>query len=347
MQTIKKLTKRYPSSGTLAIFILIVAGVAVLLGQKSYQQREAAMNHSTTNKKKSEAKPLKLNRLTSEEKRVILKKGTERAFSGRYWNHFKDGWYACRHCGALLYRANDKFKSDCGWPSFDAELPDAVKHQPDADGLRTEIVCNKCDGHLGHVFLGEQLTSKNTRHCVNSVSLKFVPRVKLETAVFAGGCFWGVEDHFNKLPGVRLTQVGYTGGFVDNPTYKQICTGLTGHAEAIEIVFDPKKVTYEKLARRFFEIHDPTQKDRQGPDIGDQYRSVVFYESDEQKKTIQKLLAELREQGYRPVTRLINGRDHTFWPAENYHQDYYEKTGKAPYCHVYTPRFKKAEKKEK
>ena len=333
--------KRRPRPGPWAICVLIFVGIAMGLGLMEYQERGFAMMESNADKQNqaTASEDLKLNPLSPEEKRVILNKGTEQAFTGKYWNHFKDGWYACRHCGALLYESSDKFRSECGWPSFDDELPDAIKRQPDVDGLRTEILCAKCGGHLGHVFLGEQLTPKNTRHCVNSISLTFIPKEKLKTAVFAGGCFWGVEDHFNKQPGVLLTRVGYTGGYVDYPTYKQVCTGLTGHAEAIEIVFDPEKVSYEKLARLFFEIHDPTQKNRQGPDIGTQYRSAVFYQSKEQKETIQKLLGELRDRGYHPVTKLVDGKDLPFWEAELYHQDYYDKTGKAPYCHVFTPRF--------
>lgn len=332
--------KPYPNSNSWAIYALILLGVLVGLGLKEARERRGAMKEAT-NQKAAAAEELKLNPLSPEEKQVILNKGTERAFAGKYWNYFKDGWYACRHCGALLYESSNKFQSDCGWPSFDEELPGAVKRNLDADGFRTEIVCAKCGGHLGHIFLGEQLTPKDTRHCVNSISLDFIPNKKLETAVFAGGCFWGVEHHFNKLPGVHLTRSGYTGGYVDNPTYKQVCTGLTGHAEAIEVVFDPQKVTYEKLARLFFETHDPTQENRQGLDVGTQYRSAVFYQSEEQKKTIEKLLDKLKERGYKPVTDLAEGKGHQFWPAELYHQDYYKKTGKAPYCHIYTPRFEK------
>lgn len=333
---------RWYKKPSFVAYAVILVTVAIGLGQKGYQERRAAVQKSTD---PPTAQAKKLNPLTPEEKRVLLQKGTERPFSGEYWNSFQDGWYACRQCDSLLYESNNKFQSECGWPSFDDELPDAVKRQPDADGFRTEILCANCGGHLGHVFLGEQLTPKNTRHCVNSISLKFIPREKLETAVFAGGCFWGVEHYFNDLPGVRLTRVGYTGGTVDHPTYEQVCTGLTGHAEAIEIVFDPQKVNYEELARRFFEIHDPTQKNRQGPDIGLQYRSAAFYQSEEQKKTIQTLLGELKERGYQPVTQLIDGANLKFWPAEQYHQDYYKKTGKTPYCHVYLPRFEKKEKK--
>ena len=336
--------KRILKNPSVLFYLLILAAIAVGFGLKGVQERKAAMDQQ--NAKNDKAASQNWNPLSPEEKRVILQKGTERAFTGKYWNHIQKGWYACRQCGALLYESNDKFKSDCGWPSFDEELSDAVKRRPDADGFRTEIVCANCGGHLGHVFLGEHLTPKDTRHCVNSISLEFIPREKLQTAIFAGGCFWGVAHQFNKQPGVRFAGVGYIGGVVDNPTYKQVCSGLTGHREAVQILFDPKKTSYETLAKRFFEVHDPTQDDGQGPDIGIQYQSAVFYTSDEQKKTIQKLLKELRDLGYDPVTELIPAKGHTFWPAEKYHQNYYEKTGKEPYCHVYTPRFKKEEKKE-
>ncbi len=158
-----------------------------------------------------------------------------------------------------------------------------------------------------------------------------------ETAVFASGCFWGTEYMFRETPGVLSTRVGYTGGRTDNPTYEDVCSGRTGHAEAVEIVFDPRRVSYEKLARLFFETHDPTQVDRQGPDIGEQYRSAIFYRNDAQKRTAEALIQELTVLGFKVATAVVPAS--TFWPAEDYHQKYYEKTGKKPYCHVYKKRF--------
>lgn len=158
-----------------------------------------------------------------------------------------------------------------------------------------------------------------------------------ETAIFASGCFWGTEYMFKDVDGVLSTKVGYTGGFVENPTYQQVCSGQTGHAEAMEIVFDPAKVSYEKLARLFFETHDPTQVNRQGPDIGTQYRSGVFYLNDEQKAVAEKLVAELEAKGMKVATEVTAASK--FWPAEEYHQDYYTKTGKQPYCHSYRKLF--------
>ncbi len=278
--------------------------------------------------------------LTNEEKRVILNKGTEFPFSGKYYNFHERGTYVCKQCGAPLYFSEAKFDSGCGWPSFDEEISGAVRRLPDVDGRRTEIVCAKCGGHLGHVFTGEGFTPKDTRHCVNSISMDFVPEDKqeeTEVAIFAGGCFWGVEHLMQQQPGILSIEVGYIGGSTENPTYREVCSHTTGHAEAVRIVFNPKKVSYTTLAKLFFEIHDPTQSDGQGPDLGDQYRSEIFYTTSRQKEIAEELIGQLQGKGFQVVTRVTPAT--VFWKAEEYHQNYYNKTGKAPYCHRYTPRF--------
>jgi len=288
----------------------------------------------------AQTKENKFNKLTLEEQHIILNKGTERAFTGEYEMHFEKGTYLCKQCDTPLYESEDKFDSHCGWPSFDEEIPGAVKRIPDTDGRRTEILCANCGGHLGHVFLGENITDKNTRHCVNSISINFEPMVtkkSTERALFASGCFWGTEYHLSKVDGVISTTVGYTGGTKDNPTYKEVSTGKTGHAEATEVIFDPSKVSYEELAKLFFETHDPSQVDRQGPDIGTQYRSGIFYLNNKQKEIAEKLIITLSSNGLNVVTEVTKAS--TFWNAEDYHQDYYDNKGSTPYCHIYTKRF--------
>ncbi len=191
--------------------------------------------------------------LTGEESMVIKNKGTELPWSGKYNNNKDKGTYLCKQCGNALFHSTDKFDSQCGWPSFDDEIDGSIKRVTDADGRRTEILCSNCNGHLGHVFTGEGFTSKDLRHCVNSVSIDFVPAILPEgrygTAIFAGGCFWGVEYFLQQEPGVISVVSGYTGGTVKNPAYREVTTGRTGHAEAVKVTYDPSKTTYEKLVK--------------------------------------------------------------------------------------------------
>lgn len=292
---------------------------------------------------------VKYNKLTLEEERVIVDKGTEPPGSGKYNKFKKRGIYYCKRCNAALYKSDDKFDSGCGWPSFDDEIKGAIEYRTDDDGFRTEIMCKACGAHLGHVFKGEGFTPKNTRHCVNSISLNFKDKFngetnfknrapETQTAIFAGGCFWGVEYYFQNLKGVVSTTVGYTGGDIDNPTYKDVCYTDTGHAEALKVIFNPQLISYEDLVKLFFEIHDPTQINRQGPDIGTQYRSAVFYTNNEQKVIAEKLISYLQKDGLDVATEISPFKK--FWKAEEFHQKYYSKTGKQPYCHRRIKRFK-------
>ncbi len=288
-------------------------------------------------------------KLSPEAYEITQKSGTEKAFCGTLLDNKKEGVYTCAVCGLPLFSSANKFKSGTGWPSFYQPIdPDHIVRREDhSHGMvRTEIECARCGAHLGHVFKdGPPPTGE--RHCLNSASLGFVEKGsplppesrphETEVAYFAGGCFWGVEYYMEKGPGVIDAVSGFMQGCVDNPDYKKVCGDGTGHAETVKVVFDPKRISYRRLLEAFFDLHDPTQLNKQGPDVGSQYRSGVWYVNDEQKREAEAYVARLQAsppyKDRKIVTEIEKAK--TFFPAEDYHQDYIERTGRT--CHVADP----------
>lgn len=273
--------------------------------------------------------------------------GTEPAFHNAYWNEHRPGIYVDINTGKPLFSSLDKFDSGTGWPSFTRPLANASIAERNDSSLgmqRIEVHTNA--SHLGHVF--DDGPNGSLRYCINSASLRFVPYADLdkegysaykslfhfENATFAGGCFWGTQKLFENLSGVIAVTAGYSGGTTINPTYEEVSSGTTGHAESVQIIFDPAQISYRQLVDYFWRVHDPTQVDRQGPDVGTQYRSVIFYNSPEQQRIAEesKTAFAAKKVFDRPIaTQIVPFK--TFYPAEDYHQDYYKKHP-GLVCHV-------------
>lgn len=296
--------------------------------------------------------------LSPEQYRIMRQGETEKPFSGRYNDFWENGVYACAGCGTPLFRSGSKYDHGTGWPGFTTPVSEkSLVYKDDYSLLvkRVEVRCAACGAHLGHVF-DDGPEPTYLHYCINSAALNFIPADEpgqddprrpagredpvaagkgppaVEKATFAAGCFWGVEYKLAKIPGVLSTVVGYTGGKTAGPSYEDVCTGTTGHAEAVEAIFDPAKVSYEELVRHFFNLHDPTQVNRQGPDEGTQYRSAIFYHNRNQEETAARVMAKLRASGRfkRPLATELTAAT-AFYRAEEYHQKYYEKNGVA--CH--------------
>jgi peptide methionine sulfoxide reductase msrA/msrB len=297
----------------------------------------------------SEGESLK-KRLTDEQYRVTQQCGTEAPFDNAYWDNHEKGMYVDVVSGIPLFSSEDKFDSGTGWPSFTKPIEDGAvyeKKDSSAGMARVEVRSASADSHLGHVF-DDGPGANGLRYCINSAALRFIaekdfdnegygayaPGRKTETAIFAAGCFWGTEGYFRQLDGVVSTEVGYSGGVTVRPSYEAVCSGTTGHAEAISVTFDPAVIGYRDLLLHFFRMHDPTTQDRQGNDVGSQYRSAIFTVGTRQRDIAISVVKDLEESGAYPdpiVTEIRAAG--AFYPAEQYHQDYLEKNP-GGYCHV-------------
>lgn len=297
-------------------------------------------------------------KLTPTQYEVTQKEATEPAFRNEYWDEKREGIYVDVVSGEPLFSSKDKYDSGCGWPSFTKPIDKSMiveKVDRKLFMARTEVRSKGADSHLGHVFEDGPVEAGGLRYCINSASMRFVPvdqleaegygeykpmfektaaTGKTEVATLAGGCFWGVEELIRALPGVIETRVGYTGGTLPNATYDKVKTGATGHAESIEIVFDPSRIKYADILEFYFKMHDPTTENRQGNDVGSQYRSEIFAHSDEQRRAAEEMIRKVNASGAwkRPVVTKISQAT-AFWPAEDYHQDYLKKNPGGYTCH--------------
>jgi peptide methionine sulfoxide reductase msrA/msrB len=345
----------------IAVVLLAVGIVAIIRHSRAHPAEVSTFDMENMNDfKKPEPAVLK-KKLSAEQFAVTQQCGTEPAFRNAYWDNHKPGLYVDVVSGEPLFSSLDKFDSGTGWPSFTQPVKgtDIVEKKDSAYGIvRTEVRSKMADSHLGHVFDDGPGDKGGLRYCINSASLKFIPVEEMEqagygqylapfvkaglikastheTAILAGGCFWGMEEIIRKIPGVIKTTVGYTGGTTADPTYEDICTGGTGHAEAIQVEFDAARLSYEKLLDYFFRMHDPTTLNRQHNDVGTQYRSAIFYVSEAQKQTAERVKVTLEKSGKfnRPITTEITAAG-KFYSAEAYHQKYLVKNPGGYTCHV-------------
>lgn len=319
-------------------FLFIILGIVTGCAQHNNQANAVLKRPSDTLSMTDEAWKAKL---TPEQYFILRGKGTEQPFSGKFVFTKDKGVYHCAGCGEALFTDDMKFDSPCGWPSFDKEIAGGkiIQTEDRSHGmLRTEITCARCGGHLGHIF-DDGPTATGKRYCVNSGSLQFEPQkmqktnVSSATITLGGGCFWCIEAVFEALEGVKKVESGYSGGVTEKPTYSTVSDGNTGHAEVVQIDYNPQVISLEEILEVFFTLHDPTTLNRQGTDVGTQYRSIILYHDLTQKAITEKVIATLNQNRAfkQPIVTEVKAFS-KFFLAENYHQEYYELNKQATYC---------------
>lgn len=282
--------------------------------------------------------------LTPDQFQIARLKGTERAGSGAFCERHEPGLYGCVCCGTPLFDSRVKFESGTGWPSFAQPVQEnAIKYHKDSSfGMtRVEVMCNTCDAHQGHVFPDGPEPS-GLRYCINSASMKLIEDENTETTtVLGGGCFWCTEAVYQRVQGVSSVESGYSGGSIKNPTYREIGTGRTGHAEVIKVTYNPEVLNYSDLLRIFFSTHDPTTLNRQAYDSGTQYRSVIYYQTEEEQKVAQEVMEEMADYFDDAIVTELSPLG-AYYKAEGAHQNYYNDNGNQPYCNaIITPKINK------